>query len=166
MWWSERNFSFSSVEPSHNNGTPEFYGRAHKYPIGYERHKWWWERQWLGFDEDDGQAMEVFAAECQGWLFGERFYEPAPRDDDEGMEIWLELYPPSEEATGEAVIAKKHPRGAFADDYFICAHCMKDQHEKCTGFALDDVEKDYACECRVEHAQLQKSCQTHEPREA
>jgi hypothetical protein len=75
MWWEERNFVFSRYLLSPNKGAPELYDQELDRGHG--------EVEWLGFDEDDGQAMEVFAAEYEGYLFGERFFYTPPQLEDE-----------------------------------------------------------------------------------
>lgn len=71
-WWSDRNFC-SSYDIPDNKGLPELYGMIEQPPPGHHVDSRLW-AEWLGFDEDDRQAMEVYAAECSGWLLGEKFY--------------------------------------------------------------------------------------------
>jgi hypothetical protein len=94
-WWTSRNFHFGQYQISNNKGIPEIYGSFSDFFGGPK------EPVWLGFDEDDGQAMEVLAVEDQGWLFGEKFYKstsPLHRDDDG---VLLDLSVPAGVATEE-----------------------------------------------------------------
>lgn len=87
-WWSRRNFSFDEYNPLPNKGIPEVYGLVSEFsgaPLI---------RIWTGFDEDDGQAMEILAAQEPGWLFGEKFYKgPSSLHRDEDG-VTLDLFVP------------------------------------------------------------------------
>lgn len=82
VWWTQRNFSFPSGNYGDlpNKGVPELLERVYERPSPGKT------MVWSGYDEDDSQVMEVFAAECEGWLCGENFRGPTSslfRDDDD-----------------------------------------------------------------------------------
>lgn len=90
VWWSERNFSFLFGLSSLNKGSPELYAMQNKFPVGYERY-WSGDTEWIGFDEDDAQAMEVYAAEYEGYILGERFLRRVPYEVGDDESVWKEV---------------------------------------------------------------------------
>jgi hypothetical protein len=87
-WWSRRNFHFGEYQPLYHKGTPEIFDLISDFPGGPLKFVW------SGFDHDDEQAMEVFAAGVSELFFGKRYRfstPPSYRDEDGAL---LDLFVP------------------------------------------------------------------------